>query len=490
MTSLLLAAVLSCPGQVQAKCNLNFEQGTLAGWQGSGFYLTTTDPRGPSLRLGVCSSDAGAPKLTGQLRYAFYVPEGAGMLRFSAYAARPKDCVPDHRLDVRLVDQSGRALPKRVRSDKGWTLTGALLLRDQGKARDYAWNIAGHAGQVLQVVVLDKDERPGCHVFSTGFRLEPLADFEIGDFVQHMLVLERKHSLPSMSRYDSKRFTALSNATEAFTVQRLRNCELLYDLFFRHFTAKGFGLRHPNYRLMVAAFDGPAGYDAYLERKMPPGVTGMYHQHTNRLIVYDQNQNAYLLAERERALKKSQKIKSAADRVKFVDAVERFLEEEAKDSNLGTIMHEVAHQVSFNCGLFNRDGDVAFWLAEGLACYCEATQSGEWRGLGEANPLRLEVLDRVRGGRFIPLQRLIVADDWLESSGSVLLAYGQSWALFHMLMHQQPRELRQYLVNIYPRQSPDSRLDDFRIAFGADLSAFERRYHAYMRDLLQKHPSR
>ena len=60
-----------------------------------------------------------------------------------------------------------------------------------------------------------------------------------------------------MARYESKRFTAISNAPEAFTIDRLRNCELFYDLFLDHFRAKGFKVYPPTERLMVAIFDHP-----------------------------------------------------------------------------------------------------------------------------------------------------------------------------------------------------------------------------------------
>src|SRR5260370_868767 len=80
------------------------------------------------------------------------------------------------------------------------------------------------------------------------------------------------------------------------------------------------------------------------------------------------------------------------------------------------------------------EGDVALWLAEGLACYCEAPDNNTWQGVGELNPERMETLARqVRGGgKLLPLQDLVESDEWLRGRNSAqtgLLGYAQSWAL-------------------------------------------------------------
>src|SRR5205085_6037983 len=129
---------------------------------------------------------------------------------------------------------------------------------------------------------------------------------------------------------------------------------------------------------------------------------------------------------------------------RFVETIERKLDVTVKDVNLTTTMHEAAHQLSFNCGLLNRQGDMAVWLAEGLACYCEATESGEWQAIGAANTARIRDLARARG-KFIPLQ-VMVKEDW--RNGNVLLGYGQSWALFRMLLQERPQAMKAYLAQV------------------------------------------
>src|SRR5262249_36134949 len=156
----------------------------------------------------------------------------------------------------------------------------------------------------------------------------------------------------------------------------------------------------------------------------------------------------------------------------------RTISEWSKDGSRSTAMHETAHQLSFNCGLLNRNGDMPVWLCEGLACYCEATDKGGWQGIGEPNPARLNTLASVLGhnGTLIPLRSLVVEDDWRQRTDTVLLGYSQSWGLFRMLMQERPAALRNYLALIWPRRTPEHRLTDFGQVFGPDLDRLEQRY--------------
>src|SRR5262249_44019053 len=128
-------------------------------------------------------------------------------------------------------------------------------------------------------------------------------------------------------------------------------------------------LREPQAKLMVAMFDSQAGFNAYLGRKESPLIIGMYHTLSNRFVVYDYGQNELHLLMKSQAERLAQQINSHLDRQRFVGAVQRQAHDSRTGANISTVMHEVAHQLSFNCGMLNREGDVPFWLAEGLACY-------------------------------------------------------------------------------------------------------------------------
>ena len=458
--------------------NLDFRTGTLAEWEGDGFSVvaesTETDPP-----FAVSSSERDQPGRTALLHRAIVIPPGAGVIRFRAQPVRGTDSSANEKLDVVLLASGKRILPRQVQTAKGWQPSDRLL----PGLGEYLWDVSQHVGHTLRIALIDDDDRPGCHVWCSGFQMQSRNDFEGRAFSEFMVNLQRQHRLPAMTRFDNAHFIALSNAEEAFSETRLRNCELLYALFGDHFRRKGFAVREPAAKLMVAIFDSQTGFEAYLGQKMSPLVTGLYHTRTNRLVTYDFGQNhAFLAAVRENE-EEGRRIDSQLDRQRFLGAVQRHAQDFRSGANIGTSMHEVAHQLSFNCGLLNHEGDVPLWLAEGLACYCEPTTNGSWQGIGAVNPGRIRALARAQAG-LKPVSRLLT---WRgnEDGPMMLLAYAQSWALFRMLMEERPTALRQYLSLIRPRRTPDHRLTDFQQVFG-DVSALQRRHEAYVRGLVQQ----
>jgi hypothetical protein len=223
---------------------------------------------------------------------------------------------------------------------------------------------------------------------------------------------------------------------------------------------------------------------------MSAAVTGIYDTPTNRLVVYDYARNRSFEANRRRSAQVAKQIDDNFQRQRIIGSYNRRALDLRNDHNIGTMMHEVAHQLSFNGGLLNREGDAAAWVVEGLACYCEATAGGGWQGPGAANPARSRTLAAVvkNGSAFLPLRALTADDAWLRGSTSVqqvLLGYAQSWALFKMLMEERPNDLKRYLALIYPRRTPDHRLTDFAECFG-DPDKLERHYQAYLREMARQ----
>src|SRR5262249_15349742 len=190
------------------------------------------------------------------------------------------------------------------------------------------------------------------------FQIERLDDFQGREFSRFMVGLAEKHQLAPMTRYDSRHFIALSNADEGYSERRLRDGELLYSFFFDHFRRQGFALRAPPARLMMAIFDSQAGYDAYLGRRQSPLIVGFYHIASNRFVVYDYGQNEVHLSRKSQAEQRGRRIDSQLDRQRYLESVQRLAQESRTDANIRTVMHEVSHQLSWNCGLFNRDADV------------------------------------------------------------------------------------------------------------------------------------
>lgn len=485
--SLLLAGALpssSIP-------NLNFAAGRLTGWVGEGFYVTSGTSSGPGLRQGVCSSDVGSGGRTALLYRTFVVPPGTGAITFTAAAVRPHGVAQGPPLEVLLEAADRHYVARQVRTSAGWKTAPSLLPFNKGRAYEYRWPVEDLIGKQVRIILHDGDDRHGCYLYCGGFRFLSADERNSREFAAFMLDLERRQHLAPMDRLESKHFLAIGNTADEFAEERLYNCETIYAVFFPHFRKKGFRIREPGVKLMVAIFDSQAGFEAYLGQRMSTTTTGIYHPVSNRLVVYDYAHNRSFEADRKKAAMMSEQLRNLMDRQRFSGGFSRFAQNRRADANLGTIMHEVAHQLSFNSGLLNRQGDVPVWLAEGLACYCEATINGSWQGIGEANPLRARTLLRpARGeGAFLPLRTLLTGDDWLRKApdvNQVLLGYAQSWALFHMLMEQKPSTLRNYLTLLYDRRTPEHRLSDWIAVFGTDLATFEKQYQDYMRALVRQ----
>lgn len=454
--------------------NLDFGDGKLTHWNGKGFHVSGS---------GVSSKDS----LKGLLHRTFVVPPGAGTLHFTAYASAEHE-----HLNVFLEAAEREIVPKVVRTAKGFEKSPPLRLADKGKPREYVWSIADRVGETLRILVVDQSDAPGHHVFCSGFHLEAVNEFETREFTRQMTALVREHKLPTLADpFMSKHFLAIGNTDEKFIQGQLEQCELMYQMFLNHFRVKGFKLTRPATRLMVAVFSSQEGFEAYIGHRMPAGLTGLYHPLTNRLVVYDFGRNRSLVESRKR-IEEDLRHLSDFQRGHVLGQVQRQADELRADTNLATIMHEVAHQMSFNTGLLNRDGDLPLWLVEGIATYCEPTERGFWQGVGARNVERLKVFRRAakENTDLLSLRSLIENDDWFRASGGTskaLMGYAQSWALVRMLMEEQPKTFRRYTETVKARRTPDHRLTDFVEVFG-DLSKLERRHKEYIKNAVEVNP--
>ena len=224
-------------------------------------------------------------------------------------------------------------------------------------------------------------------------------------------------------------------------------------------------------------------------------VTGLYHQESNRLVVYDLRPKPGISGGQEQEPASSSDIPfPTLQKQQVITRIQPAGQTSANDANIGTIMHEVAPStLAFNGGLLNRQGDCGPVAGgrDGVLLRGHA-QRGEWQGIGEPNPQRLAVLARVleREGRFLSIRDLVQSDDWLVAKGrdgvAALLGYSQSWALYRYLMEEHPRKLRQYLTLIYPRRTPEHRLTDFAEVFGSNLPKRTRSISSIFASLWQR----
>ena len=129
---------------------------------------------------------------------------------------------------------------------------------------------------------------------------------------------------------------------------------------------------------------------------------------------------------------------------------------QAERVNLFTLVHETAHQLSFNTGILNRQVDLPVCVSEGLATYVELWRPGVKNAIGGVNRPRMEALRQAVD--WIQIGDLL-ADDMAFEPKTEQLAYAESWLLVHYLLRagsRQPR-FRQYLAELPGSNKPAQR---------------------------------
>ncbi len=264
----------------------------------------------------------------------------------------------------------------------------------------------------------------------------------------------------------SKHYLAIGDAAEAFIKLILEDCEQLAADYLRHFRSRELDVRMPEHRLTAVMFRDERSFGRFLQLRAPAQAagggpvlqpTGVYDRKTNLLQVFDWR-NVPMAP------------RSAA-------------------RNSETLAHEGIHQLTFNTGLLDREGDVPLCIIEGLGTYGETRKPIGPGDLGRPNLKRLDDLAKIqRQIPWIPVQELISDDTVLRSgkAGRVLLAYAQSWLLVHFLLKTpaQVPKFRTYLKSIAPRTTREHRLEDASAHFG-DLDALDRELRRYSIRLLR-----
>ena len=123
------------------------------------------------------------------------------------------------------------------------------------------------------------------------------------------------------------------------------------------------------------------------------------------------------------------------------------------ETGLAKIVHEAAHQLSFNCGLQKRKVMYPFWVSEGLATFFEQSMFSEYFVSSRYSSIRKNGLVKVyRHKKLIPFDRFISMTSFDESVSAVD-AYAQAYGLFSFLIENNTDSLKKYLANLYKLES-------------------------------------
>lgn len=239
--------------------------------------------------------------------------------------------------------------------------------------------------------------------------------------------------------------------------------ESVYRAFNQYFTARGYSVRQPQFPLVAVVFPKREDFARHAKSQglhASAQLLGFYAQTTNRIIMYD--------------------------------AAATSRDPNLWSQNADTVIHEVTHQVAFNCGVHARFADTPRWAVEGLGTLFEAP--GVWNA--HANPA---LAQRINRGRLRDFKEYLTARrrpgqiaEMIQSDRAFdtkpLDAYAEAWALTFYLSETKPREYARYMQKLAALQPfvaypGPQRLKDFTDTFGPNLSLLEASYLTYLRDL-------
>ncbi len=272
---------------------------------------------------------------------------------------------------------------------------------------------------------------------------DPEGEAEEAKAIEAVKARGEKAGLSGFQVSRSPHYLGIGNAPERFRSTALSLCEGLADDYLEHFKARDFQVEMAPKRLGVVILENNQAFVKYLDEVALKGVAGIYELGANRLVMCDNRDGRNPLAER---------------------------------TNTFTLMHEATHQLTYNTGLLDRQGDVPRLIDEGLGCYAETRRPGGQVKIGAVNRERLAVLASVaaRGGSLTPVARLLHDEPFLNVDTAVT-SYSEAWLFIHMLMSDKTlaKAFSGYLDAIRPRRTAERRKADMETHLGKldDLDA-------------------
>lgn len=259
--------------------------------------------------------------------------------------------------------------------------------------------------------------------------------------VNQLLERFKMAALPKPTLTRTNRFVAVGSARPEFIRQVLRMADDMAISYNRFFSQARLPVKFAPDRMMIVVLANAGQYSKLMGENKARNEGGYYDLDENWTVTFDHRG-------------RSKSTRSSLER-----------------ANQVTLLHEVAHQLSFNTGLLNINGDVPMMLSEGLATLAEPAGQAITPGFGQANGPRLAVLNQLmkRSRRaWIPLRELLVADNAFDApdDATLQMAYSESWLFWDTVLKkpEMAGKLPGYLKRIDGRLKPDHRLEDFSTA--------------------------
>ena len=232
-----------------------------------------------------------------------------------------------------------------------------------------------------------------------------------------------------------------------------------------YFLAHGFKTSEPEFPLVAIVLRSRKEFDLRLDKEagFDRSIIGYYSTKSNRITTY---------APADTLLTRSGAKRTAG-----------WLEQSS------TIVHEVAHQIAFNCGVHNRFSNVPKWTSEGLAMLCETRGVYKFKNFPDikdrVNRRRLESFRQLSyaGKTEGVLLELLQSDRLFQSDPE--LAYAVSWAISFYLNENRQAEYLDYLKRDalrgdFRRHTKLDRVAFFVRHFGKNIAGLEKRMNLFI----------
>ncbi|MGL6225690.1 MAG: DUF1570 domain-containing protein [Thermoguttaceae bacterium] len=249
--------------------------------------------------------------------------------------------------------------------------------------------------------------------------------------------------------------------------------EKLYSKYKAIWKRKGLPIEEPIFPLVVIIFPNKIAFDQYAREKLhsnfPPNMLACYHLLTNQILLCDLTGTETTRENTGKKLTSSQ--------------IREIMNRPGSGYNVSALLHEAAHQIGYNNGMFERLAPVPRWLLEGIAMLHEPAElENVKKELDDpkVNKLRLKQFIEFRDKQPADAIRNLIYDDAAILKPNVAIDYyGLSWAVTYYLLKKRNKDLGEYLRVIGEKKigGPDSsrqRLDEFELIFGGNWEKFYR----------------
>jgi hypothetical protein len=240
-------------------------------------------------------------------------------------------------------------------------------------------------------------------------------------------------------------------------------------------------LQKPRFPLVAIVFRDKASYLAYAERDVgdsAKAMIGYYNMKTNRMVTYDLTGVVGTVP--------------PGKQVQYQELIDSLRQRPEFERTLSTIVHEAAHQLSFNTGLQTRLADSPLWMSEGMAMFFESPDNASAKGgqrIGNVNYFNLNLFRQSMSTRPADsLTTLITDDARFRDAATATKAYPESWALTYFLFKTKKKQTSAYLTELAEfaplgEVTARERLELFKKHFGDDLARLDQEFISYMRRL-------